>query len=186
MPDGIADDLENEAGSLFNAEQDENPWLYVSTYSPNLGITNYDYDRDQRLIEIAPPEGDPISINYDDANRKVIVTQGSASSTEKYDARGRLTQREIKIEPGTTSYQTFSYDALNSPVQESEKSLSPSPAMFINRTFDALSRVTSITTADGTTQFAYNGPDRTLTVQSELGPLVSQFSYDGAWPSFAS
>ncbi len=180
MPGYVYDDMENEAGWLFYSDIDQDPWLYTSTYDPNSGRTDYDYDHDQRLIEIAPPSGDQISINYDDGNRKVIVTQGSASSTEKYDARGRLAEREIRIAPGTSSYQTFSYDALNNPVQESEKSLSPTPAMFINRTFDALNRVTSITTADGTTQFAYNGPDRTVTVQSELGPLVSQFSYDGA------
>jgi RHS repeat-associated protein len=170
-----------DAGGPWHAELDDGTWVYTAHYGESYEPpTTFGYDADIRLTNITPPAGDATVIDYDDTNRKVTVTQGTASSIENYDHRGRLTKRETTISSGIVSKQTFEYDSLNNLTKQSEKTLDPSPSTFINKTYDALNRVTSITTADGLTTYTYNGPDVTITVQSELGNLVTTMKYDAA------
>jgi YD repeat-containing protein len=172
------DALNAEAGGPWSADLDAGTWVYTAHNGESFEPpTNFSYDSDIRLTQITPPSGDATVIDYDDTNRKVTVTQGSASSVENYDHLGRLTKRETKITSLDISTQTFEYDSLNNLIQQSEKTLGPSPEM-ITKAYDALNRVTSITTVDGTTTYAYTGPDVTITVQSELGNLITTMKYD--------
>ena len=175
----MTDDLELEAGPLFSVDLDAETYLVTTVYPPSFEPpTTYSYDSELRLTQITPPLGDPTVITYDDATRKATVTRGTSSSVEEYDNRGRLTKRQTQISAGVTSTQTFEYDPLNNLIKQSEKTLDITPSTFINKTFDALNRATSVVTADGTTTYIYNGPDVTVMVQSELGNLVTTMKYD--------
>ncbi len=175
------DALTPEAGEPFSVNLDAHAQVYTAHYGPSYEPpTSFSYDLDLRLTEMNHPQGDPINIDYDDTNRKVTVTQGTALTAETYDNRGRMAKRETNISPGVVSTQTFEYDTLNNLTRQSEKSLNPVPDTFIDKTYDALNRVTSVSTADGTTTYTYNGPDVTITVASEVGPLTTTMKYDAA------
>ena len=180
--DLVYDDLP-QAGDIFAAQVWPNGndyyWVYKETYSPNGHITSYDYDDNQRLKSITPPSGDIININYDDSTRSVTVNQGSASTTETYDANARLEKRQISIDTNNTSTQTFVYDAFNNVITEYEKSLLSNPTTPITRTYDAFNRVKSVTTADGTVKYNYIGPNLDIVQDKEGGgTLTTTLKYD--------
>jgi RHS repeat-associated protein len=185
--DRVIDDLELQAGPIFfgqiwpGEDQEDWNWVFKEIHSPNGNVTSFTYDADQRVTLITPPTGDVTNINYNDTSRQVTVTQGLASTIEDYDNRGQLSQRQVSISSGQTSKQTFAYDAVGNLTSESEKTLSPTPSTFVNRTYDALNRLTSVATADGTVTYTFNGPDVTVSQQNESGGVLSTvMKYDSA------
>ncbi|RPH74754.1 RHS repeat protein, partial [bacterium] len=139
----------------------------------------YEYDSEQRIIEINPPSGDFIRVDYDDQTRNVTVSQGTSETTEAYDRQGRLQTRRTKIASGKYSYQQFEYDALSNISKISEKNLSASPTAFVTQTYDGMNRLTSIRTQDTLTEFIYDGPNVTKRVY-DPNEIDTDYSYDAA------
>lgn len=176
----VNDSLTSTAGLIFDASVDTQKEVYTNTANANAFLTSYSYDDDKRLTFVDPPSGDSISILYNDSTKIVTILQGTASTTEIYDEYGRLKERQVKLTGVDSSRQTFSYDEIGNVIQESEKALNSTPVFNVSKTYDALNRVTSVSTVDGVTNYLYTGPDVKVQVNSELGVLTTEYIYDAA------
>jgi len=182
---------------------DANTGLTVSETSPDGVTTTFDYDALGRTISVTPASGATTITAYqpmtDTAPTKVITTQQSGGtlgeSQQFLDGWGRVVQQRTKM-PGSNAWavQLRNYDQqpdgyLN---RETTTYLNGSgDATWIDYTYDALGRKSSITLPDNTTtnydffgaqevvqslEFDVNlcAPERLITQQYDaLGRLVS-------------
>lgn len=141
------------------------------------GVTSYQYDERDRLLQKATPQG-TLSYIYDKNGNLTSIRSSNANGTAvnyDYDALSRLsTAKDNRLTVGTTSYtydkagnlQAYTYpNGVSSTLQ-----------------YNALNRLTDLTIAKGATplaKYSYQlGPAGNRTQVSELGGRQVAYSYD--------
>ncbi|MEW6008874.1 MAG: toxin TcdB middle/N-terminal domain-containing protein [Candidatus Omnitrophota bacterium] len=128
----------------------------IAMDEPDMGQWSYIYDDVGNLTEQADAKAQPITFQYDGINRLATKVIGAKTVDYTYDeagvqyATGRLTQ--VDDVQSTTQ---FRYDKLG---RETRSIKVVNPTSFeVNRTYDALDRLISVTYPDGeTVTYEYN------------------------------
>lgn len=138
------------------------------------GITRYGYDAQDNLTSVTDPNGLTTSYDYDGLGNLLSQTSpDTGTTTYTYDEAGnRLTQTDAR---GITV--SYGYDALNRLTQVSHPDTSLNVSYGYDQGPNGIGRLTSISDAHGTTDYAYNA----------YGDLISQTrtSSDGIVTTFA-
>ncbi|WCM94564.1 DUF6531 domain-containing protein [Acidovorax sp. NCPPB 2350] len=121
----------------------------------------YAYDGLNRLISVAYPAGNPVTLSYGAASR--IVGRGMLSETTQYDGFGNT----ISVNTGGI-VRSFAVDALGRKVFESNPGTSAGTAYQ----YDVLGRPVRIANADGTARMISYGAG-TQTVTDERGKATT-------------
>lgn len=133
--------------------------------------TQYQYQKG-RVTEITYPNGKTEKYTYSSAGDLILYKGQDGSNIHyTYDQAHRLTTREY---PDGSSKQ-YTYDAAGQILSVSD------PNTSISRTYDALGRIITETTIEGTqshtTTYAYDDLNRSLSITYPSGRTVS-YSYD--------
>jgi YD repeat-containing protein len=137
------------------------------------GITRRTYDEDNNLLSETNPEGETNSSTYDSSDNKLTETDALGNVTRyTYNAKGDLLSTTDAL--GNTV--TNTYDSNGNPTAISGLANGP-----INLTYGAGGLLTSLTTAEGTTTYEYDGRGNVTKVTKEVDPLSHEttYTYDG-------
>ncbi|MBE3000738.1 hypothetical protein IDM40_18845 [Nocardiopsis sp. HNM0947] len=123
---------------------------------------------------VTTPDGDELSMSYDDSGNMVSASQDDMDITVAdmdYTGQG-LVSSSTDANGNET---TFSYDDVGNLVSMTE----PGPAGDMEFGYDSLSRVTEVTDGNGTTiEYGYDRLDRIVSVSHD-GDVVESITYDG-------
>ncbi|KCZ52147.1 hypothetical protein HY29_18270 [Hyphomonas beringensis] len=130
---------------------DDNGWTSSETNERRY-TTSYQYNLVGWLIKIVPPQGNgavaDVDATYSIVTDGIVqtITQGSLEITNHYDGLFRpfLTKIEDTSRPGTVSYQSKEYDALNRVVFVSFPSATSVATAGLETDYDALGRRTEV------------------------------------------
>ena len=160
------------------------------------GCTTYSYDELQRLTLVGPHAEEALNITYSDL-RNTSLTKGTVGVADyDYDTLGRLILAErhtdIHQSPAATAKQDYLYNAYGQVIRQSEWRASFPPTNNCTQApldntcsiFDALGRVVSTTTPDGTTTTSYGSFPTVRVSHSFESPLgietsMTDLTYDG-------
>ncbi len=143
----------------------------ISMTDPDMGTWRYEYDAVGNLFKQTDAKNQEITFEYDPINRLLVKhftlhPENDVSYT--YDdpavqnSKGRLTKANYSQSSGNTK---FFYDALGREIK-SEKKIDTT-TYAVERTYDAASRLTSVTYPDATpVNYAYNNAGQIEQVRS--------------------
>jgi RHS repeat-associated protein len=142
----------------------------ISETNPESETTWFEYDVDERLVEVTDPLSRVTAISYDAAGRRTSVARlGGRRTTYGYDARDLLTRGTDELD-NTTSY---TYDAAGR-----RTSVTNPRGYATTYGYDAADRLTAITDAlDGAVGFAYDAAGRITDVTNPRGKTTA-YAYD--------
>jgi RHS repeat-associated protein len=114
----------------------------IATITDGRGITNFDYDAQNRLLSRIDADGSTISYTYDKTGNRTSVTiqilNGNTNTTNySFDERDRLD----KVLSGNTILTDYDYDAVNNLIQTTL-----SNGTIETRQYDKLNRLTNLQT----------------------------------------
>ena len=142
------------------------------------GSTRYSYDVQNRLVEEVQPDGSVLSYGYDAAGNRtqLDVSAGGSTTTTSYsfDALNRL-----EVVEGSQGQTLYTYDAVGN--RESVSYPSGNVTLY---DYDALNRLTRLTTTDATDQivadYAYTLGDtgRRMQVVENHNGRTTAYTYD--------
>jgi RHS repeat-associated protein len=151
----------------------------VAMTNANGAMTRYRYDVDNNLIAMEDSRGNLQRYEYDSRNRLIgeIDTLG-AKSTRKYDLSNRLI--ELKDRNGQVT--RWDYDRLNRPIQETWLSPAGEVLNTVQRSFDQIGNLTSISDRFSALTFNYDTRNRISRVDTIGTPgmpaVVLDYAYD--------
>jgi YD repeat-containing protein len=138
------------------------PGLLASITDPNLQVTSFTYDPQNRADTTTYPDGGQVDIDHDDANRwirsrkLVTATSNPIVSYARFDRLNRVIQRQL-CEDGTNTCTTsimtdFTYDPIGRPQTASNPHRGAVAATdgITTYAYDVLGRPTMIIPPDGT------------------------------------
>ncbi|NYH79766.1 RHS repeat-associated protein [Actinopolyspora biskrensis] len=186
------DALGNEQSKTWTPNSD----VQTNTNGLNNSTTS-EYDRLNNLVGTKLPTGAETTVGYDSSTHPHLPTSitdpQERTKTRSYDEAGNLTEvRSADLDKtlrantynsdGTLAKQvngngaatTYSYDEAGNLTEIQQ----PGPLGSITYTYDALSRVTSVTDGNGnTTEYSYDKLDRVVSV-SHNGTVSQTMSYN--------
>ncbi|WP_241474866.1 RHS repeat-associated core domain-containing protein [Nocardiopsis xinjiangensis] len=194
---GRQTDATDQVGNTRSQEWTSNSDVATTTDPLEASVT-YDYDEFNNLIgtelptgaatsvgftdtanpakptSVTTPDGDELSMSYDDAGNMVSATQEDMDLTvTDIDYTGQGLVSAVTDANGNTT--EYSYDRAGNMVAMSE----PGPVGDMEFGYDALSRVTSVTDGNGTTlEYGYDRLDRIVSISHE-GEVIESIDYDG-------
>ncbi|PUB80417.1 MAG: hypothetical protein DBO99_01090 [gamma proteobacterium symbiont of Ctena orbiculata] len=139
------------------------------------GQTEFRYDAQDNLIEVEDPIGHTTTYDYDGLGNLISETSDDAGTkTYTYDEAGnRLTQTDAR---GITV--SYGYDALNRLTQVSYPDASLNVSYGYDQGPNGIGRLTSISDAHGTTDYAYNAyGDLIRQTRTSSDGIVTTFAY---------
>jgi RHS repeat-associated protein len=151
--------------------------LSVTTPQPNgntaASVTQFQYTPNGELTQITDPNGNVTKLTYTSAGLIASITDAQNNiTTYQYDSKG---DRTAIIDPlnGPNYPTTFTYDAMSRLL-----SITYPDGSTAGFTYDIRGRRISATDQDGnTTQYSYDNADR-LTAVAEANGNTTQYSYD--------
>ncbi len=157
-----------ETGPLGRAQT----WAYdragrLTSSTDGRGVTvTQEYDDAGRLVAQGHPDG-ATAYTYDERNRRLTATEGTATTSWAYDPAGRVTQ--VGTPQGTVGY---SYDAAGQRLRMTQ------PQGEVAYSYDAAGRLVAVTGLDGAvTTLTYDGDSRPVGINRPNGVTTTQ-SYD--------
>ncbi|WP_172970283.1 RHS repeat protein [Erythrobacter sp. THAF29] len=159
--------------------------------------TSMAYDEVGNLIQLTLPGTEPLTVEYDSANRLTVIRARTGERWEyTYDAAGNVEREVVKRGNGSTSllvrrqfdelgrllHETFGtrspaswgYDKVSNPT-----SITDQNGFTTESSFDALNRIVSTVAPDGgTVASTYDAQDNTLTFTDSIS-VATQFVYNG-------
>lgn len=140
--------------------------------STSVGFT--DTANPAKPTSVTTPDGDELSMSYDDAGNMTSASQDDMDITVadmSYTGQG-LVSSSTDANGNTTEY---SYDGAGNMTAMSE----PGPVGTTEFGYDSLSRVTEVTDGNGTTiEYGYDRLDRIVSISHD-GEVVESIDYDG-------
>ncbi len=139
--------------------------------TPSAGVTTYAYDSENNLTSIMDALGRATSFTYDSYGRVTKTTFPSTlEETYTYDAMGNLLSKKDRKDQTINYF----YDALN---RLTSKSYPDSTS--VTYTYDAGTRLTQVSDATGTYQFAYDSMGRLTGTTTDYSFLTSRTFTNG-------
>ena len=160
--------------TTFGYTDPARPDLVTSVTYPDGMFIGYHYDADGRLDQMNQ-NGYVVNYGYDSSGRLATLTDGSQSPivTYTYNAADQLTRKDM----GNGTYTTYAYF----PSGEVESLINDAPDGTVNSrfdyTYDALGRVQTVTSLDGTTIYGYDADSQLTSAQLPDGQTIA-YGYD--------
>ena len=169
----------NALNQTSNYGYDFNTGLLTSAEDPNGKTTSYTYDNMWRLATATYPDGGLSSITHQETTfpftatlTKKITSSLNYATTSVFDGLGRESENQITSDPSGTDLTDTTYDALGrkatlSNPYRTSGDIVTSTEGTTSYQYDALSRPTLVTKADGSTvRTAYCGSTTLVTDES--------------------
>jgi YD repeat-containing protein len=169
LPESVTDPLGNITIYKINPNG-----TVASQTTASGNTTSYTYDSMLRLTSITPATGNKTTISWDTNNQNSkTITKGSLVTTTTYNALGKPINL-TETDGNNTSTINYKYDQLGNNIFTSY----PNSSYGIQKTFDALGRVTSITSdtpfISNNVTLNYSAPNSTLSWSTNgLSKIVS-------------
>jgi RHS repeat-associated protein len=165
-----------DATGTITMEYDAADRMTKVTY-PSGRFLEYDYDAAGRASRIADQSGFAVNYAYDEAGRLGSVTDGSGGLVVRYayDGSGQL----LRQDRGNGTATTYEYDASGQLVHLVHLAPDSSVQAQFDYTYDSLGRPESVTTAEGKTEYVYDGGGRLISVKLPNGRVIA-YQYDAA------
>ena len=145
-------------------------------YPSGLSLS-YTYDAAGRLATRTDQGGYTVRYGYDAFSRLATLTDGAGAPivSYSYDSLGRLSRKEL----GNGTVTNYAYDFAGRV--DSTVNLAPDRSVVSreDRTYDQNGNVASVTTADGTTSYAYDADNQLVTARLPGGRTLT-YIYDAA------
>lgn len=127
----------------------------VTSETNELGNTvSYEYEDINRLTKVTPPEGDAVTYVY--GSQSYTVTVGDYQTVHTLDGFNRpVLVTEKDTANNTVRYQNIKYDAYGQTIFTSILSDNSTETVGTQNDYDALGRVTKLTTPDGEVDYEY-------------------------------
>ena len=169
---GLIDRKEYSTGAFVDYEYDAHRNLLTATDSE--GATTFAYNSQDLVTSVTYPNGKTVSFTYDSANRRETVSEGGFTVRYAYDSLGRLDtlrnganallidydynelgrlEKETRGNGATTSYD---YDDAGRVTNITHRDAANAVIKFFDYAYDSLSRVSSVTSNEGTTTYSYD------------------------------
>jgi len=156
LPTGVTNALNQTTTFAY----DFNTGLLTSTTDPNNLTASNTYDEMERVTLGTSADGGRVSYTYSDTppspSVNISITANSSgvpvTGTEIVDGLGRLQRKELTSDPSGTDYTDYTYDTSGRLYTVSNPYRGTSPNLVTTYNYDALSRNTTTTEADGSTQ----------------------------------
>jgi len=154
----------NPISNVFEVEYDEND--NITSVKTSAGVTRYEYDANNRLIQVTDANGRIVHYAYDQNGNLASVIDGEGEKSQyQYGVKNTL-ERSIDPNLHTTQYD---YDRLGRLVEE----VDPLGNRFTYR-YDRNGNLIQRTDAEGQMiQFSYNSFDQLLQRSSSAGSEIS-------------
>jgi RHS repeat-associated protein len=162
--------ITNALGQATNKAYDFNSGALTSTTDPNQLVTSHTYDSLVRLSQTTHPDNAQDTITRQESGLPFTATLTSTINTTQnsipltvFDRLGRVSQTQLTSDPQGTVYKDTTYDAMGRVASVSNPYRTGTDATSstgtTSYTYDALSRKTKETEADGvsTVNTAYCG-----------------------------
>jgi RHS repeat-associated protein len=151
---------------------DFNTGLQTSTTDPNNQTATNTYDEMERLKLEMSPDGGQGSYTYNDTTPSPSVNISTTANSsgvpvtgiEILDGLGRLERKELTSDPSGTDFTDYTYDSLGRLYTVSNPYRGTPPNLLTTYNYDALSRNTTTTEADGSIQQSQYCGSATLAV----------------------
>ncbi|WP_019419954.1 DUF6531 domain-containing protein, partial [Paenibacillus sp. OSY-SE] len=159
-------------------------------------ITRWVYDEYGNLLEEAQPDGSQVLHRYDSDQNRISTTTSSGSDTVyTYDERGNLLEEKASIDDADYAVTTYTYDARGMLLSRTDPAghktsfrydakhtdaptlVQDAEGQQFRYGYDEAARMTSITTAYGTVEFAYNAINQRTRITDAEGNTTLMF-YD--------
>jgi RHS repeat-associated protein len=139
----------------------------VADTDANGDTTTYAYDGRDRMLSYTNARGHTFSFQYDAAGRRIKRTEPDGTwQSHTYDFAGNLTSHR----KADGVLLTHTYNVLNQPVSQT----SSSGGSYVNWTYDALGRLTSMENQDVILGYAYlSGSSRIVTETTTIKGLAN-------------
>ena len=144
---------------------------------PNGLSLHYSYDAAGRRSQMMDQNGYTVNYAYDFLGRLFRLTDGSGNPivTYSYDAVGRLARKDL----GNGTYTTYAYDSRGNVSEVANFAPDGSTVSKFDYTYDAQGNPLTITSAQGTTTYAYDAAGQLVSVILPGGRTVT-YAYDAA------
>jgi RHS repeat-associated protein len=160
--------------TTFEYADPAHPDLVTSITYPNGMFIAYHYDANGRLDQMNQ-NGYIVNYGYDSSGRLTTLTDSANAPivAYTYDAANQLTRKDM----GNGTYTTYAYF----PSGQVKSLINYAPNGTVNSefnyTYDALGRVQTVTSLDGTTTYGYDAASQLTSVASPDGQTIA-YGYD--------
>lgn len=142
---------------------------------PGGRFLQFTYDAGGRRTQSVDQGGFTVNYQYDAVGRLAGLTDGAGAPivAYTYDGAGRLVRKDL----GNGTFTTYTYDAADQLLSLVNHAPDGSVNSEFDYTYDLLGRRTSVTTADGTTEYVYDAIGQLVRVGLPNGRVI-QYAYD--------